>query len=247
MLVAEATLAEELGVLLVAEALGQACQRRVGDIVFQGVGHGVVARLVLGEPPQRYVPAAGVRVYVAAHEVVLARRGGRLAEGLISRVDVEAAQALEPRVSDDGYGRVALHGPRLAAEQLPARHPAPLAIHVYHRAHHVNLAVGVEQGLELVQVAVSVPKRVDGVARAIGVANAVALHRGILAVHVLQDARLELGVVERGVEHALLRLGAALDGNLAQGLLPFLVGQARHVVERLAALLHVEVLPRVLD
>ena len=237
MLVAEATLAEELGVLLVAEALGQACQRRVGDIVFQGVGHGVVARLVLGEPPQRYVPMAGVRVYVAAHEVVLARRGGRLAECLISRVDVEAAQALEPRVSDDGYGRVALHGPRLAAEQLPARHPAPLAIHVYHRAHHVNLAVGVEQGLELVQVAVSVPKRVDGVA----------LHRGVLAVHVLQDARLELCVVERGVEHALLRLSAALDGNLAQGLLPFLVGQARHVVERLAALLHVEVLPRVLD
>ena len=64
--------------------------------------------------------------------VAVAGQRRRTTEGLIGRLDVIVAQPFEPGVGDDGYRQVALHGPRLAAEKLPLRHPAPLLLHGDH-------------------------------------------------------------------------------------------------------------------
>ena len=246
-LIRKAALPEQLSILPVAEALRQPAQRRVGDIIFEGMRDRVVTRHILREPSHRDISPGDIRVDVGAHPVVLTRGRGRLAERLVGGIDVEAAQAFEPCVRDDGNGGVALHGPRLTPEEFPFGHPAPLTVHVDHRAHHLHLPVGIEQRLELMEVAVGVPEGEHGVARAGGASDAVALHHRIFAIDILQDTRFELGMVERRIEDALLCFRPSFNSDGAERLFPFAVRLSRYVLKGLAALLRLKVLTRVPD
>ena len=71
-----------------------------------------------------------------------------------------------------------------------------LAIHVYHGANHVALAVGINQSKQLVHVAIGVPQRKHGVT----VAFAYGFHLArfkcwVLPVNVLQDVGVQQSVV----------------------------------------------------
>ena len=131
-LVAEASLAEDLCVLLVSEVCGQKREGIVGNIIFQCVRYRVVSRVVLGEHTERDVAFADVGIDVASHFVLCSWERCTLAESLIRLVDVEVAESLQPGIRDDRDGGVALHGPGLASEQFPARHPSPFVIHGDH-------------------------------------------------------------------------------------------------------------------
>ena len=139
----------------------------VGDVIFQGVRHGVVAREVPGIEAQRHITPLDVGVDVGTHPILCTGRRGRLAHGLVGLLHVEVAQTLHPAVHHDGNRRIALHGEGLAAVQLPFGQPAPLVVHRNHRAQHFALTFGVDQRHELVQVAVGVPQREDRIALAL--------------------------------------------------------------------------------
>ena len=135
--VPEGRLHETLCVPAVPEGIGKEGKGMVGDIVFEGMGDGIVTRKVGSEHPQRDVPALDIRVYVGPHPVLRPRCGGGLDKSLVGRLYIKVLQALEPGVGNDRDGRVTLHGECLPAVQLPFRHPAPFLIYAYHGAHHV--------------------------------------------------------------------------------------------------------------
>ena len=66
-------LAEKLGVVVVAEFLGEYRQSVVGKIIFQRVRYRVVARHVGSVVSERNIAFLDVRIDVGAHLVVLAR------------------------------------------------------------------------------------------------------------------------------------------------------------------------------
>ena len=124
----------------------------VGDVVFQCVRDRIVEFLA-----QRHVAETHVVVVVGTHQVLCPRCVGTLLHGLVGKVYVEVAETLAPCVHDYGNRRVALHGQCLASEKLPLRKPSVFAVDVEHRVYHRLLPVGVDEGQQLVQVAVRVP------------------------------------------------------------------------------------------
>ena len=80
-------------------------------------------------------------------------------------------------------------------------------------------------------VAISVPKRINGVAITSGGADFCTFHLGVLSVYILQNIGMQLGMVECCVEDTPLGLGAALYGDSAQRLVPLVIGFSPHVVE----------------
>ena len=101
--VAEALLVETAGVLGMAERLGQIGEGVVGDVVFQGVRNGVVARGIGAVLAHGHVAFRQIGVYVGTHLVVLAGAGGRVDEGIVGGGDVIVAQALQIGVGYHGY------------------------------------------------------------------------------------------------------------------------------------------------
>ena len=219
--VSERALTEQLGIGCLAERLCEHGESVIGYIIFKGMRHRVVARQVGSIHPHGDI-AKGV-VDVGSHLVKLARQRCRSVKSLVCRVDVEATEALKPSVGYDGDRGVALHCPRLTTIQLPLGHPPPLLIHIYHRAYHLLLLVGEEQGLELRKVAVGVPQGEHGVAVGGCLKRLVALHTRILAVDILQDVGMYLRVVKGCIEHAALLFGSAFHRDAAEGLCPYVV------------------------
>ena len=209
--------------------------------------HGVVAGKVAGVEAQRHVALFDIGIDVGAHPVLRAGRRGRLAHRLVSGVHVEIAQALHPRIDDHRDGRIALHGEGFAAVKLPFRQPAPLLVHADHRTHHFQLAFGIDQRHQLVQVAVGVPEREDRIAVALGGADFGALHRGVFTVDVAQHVGMDQRMIEPRIEDLLLRVGAALDADAAQIVVPRAARRGTDVVERTLLLLGFEVQARILD
>ena len=209
---------------------------------------GGVARKVLGVESQRDIAFLDIGVDVGPHAVLRSGRRGRLAHRLVSGVHVEIAQALHPRIDDHRDGRVALHGEGFAAVKLPLRQPAPLLVHADHRTHHFQLAFGIDQRHQLVQVAVGVPQREDRITFAIRHARlARTLHQRVFAVHVAHEVRVQQRMVQRRIEHPLLLPGAALDPDSAQRLVPAPAGLFPDGVERrVRGLLGIEVLTGIL-
>ena len=70
--VAECALAEKLGIVVVAELLGEYRQSIVGEIIFQCVRYGVVARHVGSVVSERNIAFLNIWVDVRAHLVVFA-------------------------------------------------------------------------------------------------------------------------------------------------------------------------------
>ena len=240
-LIAERAGAEQRRVVFFAERVGQQRQRVVGDIVFQGVRHGVVTRKVAGVEAQRHITFFDVGVDVGAHPVPRARRRGRFAHRLVGGVHIEIAQPLHPGIDDHGDRRVALHGEGFTAVEFPLGEPAPLPVHADHRAHHLQLAFGVDQRQQLVQVAVSIPQREDRIAVALGRADLGALHRGVFAVDVAQHVGVDQRMVKPRIEDLLLRFGTALDADAPQVVVPRAACGRTNVVERAPLLLGFEV------
>ena len=147
-----------VGKLLVAHLAGKGGKGVVCNIVLQGVRHGVVTRHILRKDAHGDVATLDVWVDVGAYGVVLALGCCRALHGLVGRLDVEIAQALEVAIHDYRDCGVALHGEGLAAVELPAWQPAPLLAHGNHRAKHVGLHLGVCKRKQLMHIAVGVPQ-----------------------------------------------------------------------------------------
>ena len=155
-------------------------QRKVGNVIFQSMRHRVVVLLTQGA-----IACFDIFVYVGAKQVLRTWCCGAFFHCLVSQTNVEVAHAAQPSVNNHRNCRVAFHGERLAAEQLPLGQPSALAIDVEHRVHHFNLAFGIHHGHHLMQVAVSVPKREHSVTLSLGGLDFVAFHCRILAVDVV--------------------------------------------------------------
>ena len=143
-----------------------------------------------------------------------------------------ATQTLGKGIGDDHLGVRAALRAAVAVTRAGIGQVAFVAVDVQQGTHHVGLAVGTEQGEQRRGGAVGIP---DGVVVVVvgGVGPA-----GVLARLVHGH---EHGVVEGGVEHAALRLGAGYL-HLGQLLLPRLAQAGEAVVEAEA----VEVAPRLL-
>ena len=170
---AEGTLAEEPGIIGLAQSICPKGEGIVGHVVFERVAHGIV-ELAL----ERHVAEAHVVVVVGTHGIVLTRCEGTAAGGGVGGLNVEIAQAFEIAVCKDGNGGVAFHRERFASVKFPFRQPAPLLSHARHRAQHVGLPLGIDEREQLVDVAVGVPEGEHGVAVVPRrhCADAVALH-----------------------------------------------------------------------
>ena len=247
-LIAQRAGAEQTRVVPVSERVGQQRQGRVGHVVLQRVRDGGVARKVLGVEPQRDIAFLDIGVDVGPHAVLRTGRRGRLAHRLVGLGDIEIPKALHPAVDDHRDRRVPLHREGLAAVKLPFRKPTPLLVHPRHRAQHLPLTIRVDKRQQLVQVAAGVPQREDRITFAIRHARlARTFHQRVFAVHVAHEVRVQQRMVQRRVEHPLLLLGAALDPDSAQSLVPALAGLFPDGVERrVRGLLGIEVFARVL-
>ena len=73
-------------------------------------------------------------------------------------MDIEVAKAFQPGVCNDRNGRISLHREGLPAEKFPFRHPAPLLVHIDHRADHIQLPLRIDQSHQLMEVPVCVPQ-----------------------------------------------------------------------------------------
>ena len=209
---------------------------------------GGVARKVLGVEPQRDIAFLDIGVDVGPHAVLRTGRRGRLAHRLVGLGDIEIPKALHPAVDDHRDRRVPLHREGLATVKLPFRKPPPLLVHPRHRAQHLPLTIRVDKRQQLVQVAAGVPQREDRITFAIRHARlARTFHQRVFAVHVAHEVRVQQRMVQRRVEHPLLLLGAALDPDSAQSLVPALAGLfAKGVEGRAGGLFGIEVFARVL-
>ena len=226
MFIPHRTVVEHLGVFLLAQRLGQGRQRIIGDVILQRVRNGIVELRF-----HRTVAALDVFVDVRTHQVVLARRGSRLVHPFVSQVDVEVAQALHPGIHDDRNARVTFHGQGFPSVQLPFREPAVFLVHAHHGPDHVHLTFRINQGHQLMDVAVRVPQREYRIAVMRSGQDGIAFHHRILAVHVLQDVRMNHGVIQSGVEDTLLFLGSAFHQDTAQVFVPFFAGIGTQLVE----------------
>ena len=247
--VAQRALVEAVGIGFPAQVCSQPGERIIGHIILQGVGNGVVSGEVCTEEVERNVAQLHVRVVVRAHQVLRAGGIGRFQEGLVGRLDVKVLEAPQPGVSNHADGGVSFHGPGFAAEELPLGHPAPLAVLVYHRADHIHLLLGPEQGHQLVQVAVSVPEGEDRIAGVTGLhtAHSAVFHQRILSVHVIQHVGMQEGVIEGRVEDGALVRGAAFNLYAAQVLLPGSIGLLADTAKVKALLLGLQVLAGIGD
>ena len=145
------------------------------------MGDGVVDLLVQGD-----ISLLHVLIIIRTQRVVASFRQSRLAERLISPVDVVAAQSFQPRVRDDRDGRVAFHRVSFSSEEFPFRHPAVFVVHGNHRADHVALPVRIDECQQLMHVAVGVPQREDRISvPLLHRADVVALHGRVLSVDIL--------------------------------------------------------------
>ena len=212
------------GIGLFAKRIGKTCQSSIGHIVFESVGNGVVKGFT-----QWAIAIAQIVVVVGAKGIASSRCVGSFAHRFVGEGNVEVAQSLHPRVDNDRYGRVALHGVSFLPIKFPFRQPARFAILVEHGAHHSLLSVREEKGEELVGAAISVPKREHGVAVARSAASDAGLHFGIFAVDVLEDVGVDLCVIERGVEDGALVRRAAFDGDHGECLFPRTFGSGAHI------------------
>ncbi len=183
----------------------------VGNVVLEGMAHGVVKFSREG-----HVAAMDVVVVVGPEGIVLTRCVGAFAHGLIGKVHVEVAETFHPRVYDDGNGGVALHRVGFASVEFPFGQPSVFGVHAEHRVEHVALPFGIDEGEELVDVAIRIPEGEHGVAVAVGREYAVALHSGILPVHILQHVGMDEQMVEPGVEHAALFVRTAFKSDAAE-------------------------------
>ncbi len=273
-LVSQGALTELGGVFRMAQGIGKAGQGRIGHVIFEGVGNGVVAGEILREPAQRDVAALDVRVGIRTHPVLRPRRIGGLEERLVGGLDVKVRQSFEIGVRQHRDHRVAFHREGLPAIEFPLGHPAPFAVHAHDRTRHVDLLLGVEEGQELVQVPAGVPEGEHRVAVlafrytahapgahpelrlavasgrdlvAVHGGGVAELHQRIFAVHVLQDVRMDERMVEGGVEDGLLLFGAAGNADAPQLLLPGLFRRIADGREVKAGLLRIQILPRIVD
>ncbi len=234
-------MAEEPGIIGLAQGFCPKGEGVIGHIVFESVAHGVV-ELAL----ERHVAEAHIVVVVGTHGIVLAWCEGTAAGGGVGGLNVEIAQAFEITVCKDGNGGVAFHRERFASVKFPFRQPTPLLSHARHRAQHVGLPLGINEREQLVDVAVGVPEGEHGVA-VVPRSDAVALHQGVASVGVLQDVGVEEQMIERSVEHGLFFLRATLYEYARKVGVPFFLSLGADLVKGLARKFGFEIAPRSFD
>ena len=82
-----------------------------------------------------------------------------------------------------------------------------LLVHSNHRANHITLTIWINQGKQLMYIAIGIPEREDGITIAfLYRADFIALHSRVLSVDILQDIRVDKNMVKGSIEDRALCL-----------------------------------------
>ena len=212
--------------------VGRAERDRDGLPVLKGM-HQRLGLLLVG-PERREVTVLVVEIIQRALRAVAPRqqRGfeGILAQPFVGFLHIEIPHALEPRIREPARRVIAIHAGVVAPEHGERRHPARLLIHADVGLKSGRLPFGIEQQMQRLKRAERVPDPVVHIERARILVNLV-IERAVVT-SVLGDVDHALvGAIERGVEHAALRLRAALDLDLAEHFVPTILRGALDLVE----------------
>ncbi len=158
---------------------------------------------------------------------------GALHHHLVGALGGDTGDALVDGLGDDGGGVIAGHGAGLAALEGPDGHACGALLgHADEGVGEVGDALRGDEGVERMGGAVGVPEREGGVV-ALARLELVDLlvHAAVAAVGVVEERGADGGVVERGVEDALVGLVGGLDPDARELLVPLVAGAAADALE----------------
>ena len=235
MAVGLAALVEIAVILLVTGDFGYLGDTPVGEGILQSASHGLfVGFQVVGDVP--------VLLQQPHRALVEHRARGHSLQG---RLWVHI-KALQYQVGQYGNTRVAHHAVGLVAHQVPHGQFALLFKDVQECLGDIPLLLAVDERLQGVGGAVSVPQRQRGVIGEITLMN-LAVGTAVLAAHVTEHRRCHHRVEQGGIEHRFVILVARRDVDFAQLGVPSLVGRSHDIVEFPPGILAHQVADGVLD
>ena len=202
----------------VAGQLGHLCNAPVVVGVFEGLADGLVVEF--GAQVTLFtIGALGLGAVACGHHGVEQLLGGVSGKCAVGLCEVDIC------LEHHRHRMVAYHAVRLVTCQFPHRQLAALLVILHSGVYEVHRAFGFYLRQQRMQGAVGVPEREDGVdlPTLVGHVN-LAVGAAVAAVLVAPQVGCCHAVVEGGVEAAALLLGAAVDLQLAEGILPSLAG-----------------------
>jgi hypothetical protein len=163
------------------------------------------------------------------------------------RLRVESPDTLEPGVGDDRDGVIADHGVGLVGGQFPDRKPAALLVLGKERLDELACPLRLDEVQTRMRGAKGVPEREDRVLVSVRRPVKLPVHPPVTAVHVRVEIRRQETVVESRVEDGPLGLGAPLDPDVVQGLVPATTSLPANGVKVPTWKLGIQVAPRPLE
>ena len=202
---------------------------------------GVVELLV-----QSYISLLHVFVIVWAQRVLASLCQSRLAECLVSLIDIVTTQTFQPRISDNRDSWVAFHRVSLTTEEFPLWHPTMLLVHPNHRTNHITLTIWINQRKQLMYIAIGIPQREDRITVALlHRSNLITLHSRVLSVDILQDIWVDKDVIKSCIEDRALCLCSTLNEDAREIIIPLSTRLSTNGVEVLSTLFGIKVLTSV--
>ena len=94
-------------------------------------------------------------------------------------------------------------------------------IHIKHCTHHFHLTFRVNQGQQLMNITVGIPKRKYGITITFGCQDFITFHCRIFSVYILQNIRMNQQMIKRCIKHSLLGICTTFHCYAWQVIIPF--------------------------
>ena len=193
---------------------------------FCSLSHGSVSDCIFHVVSDRLIEVLVSRDETELHTDVLTsvRTHFRIFQCPVGQLLVESVKAFYHDVRQCDYSRVADHAVSLVAPEMPYRKFSLLLIDIDHGIRDVIDLFRMDDGHERHCGTVGVPQRESRVVHEVaGLVNLV-IGASVVAVHVIEDRRLDHRVVHRGVEHSACLSVVSINLDFREFLVPGLLG-----------------------